>query len=73
MYYVGIDIGSTASKTVVMDAAKNEILARKLMPSGWNSREKSWPGCSLWGIRGKNSASRRRGTDGSPSPTLTIS
>ena len=39
MYYVGIDIGSTASKTVVMDAAKNEILARKLMPSVWNSRE----------------------------------
>ena len=39
MYYAGIDIGSTASKTVVMNASKDEVLARKLMPSGWNGRE----------------------------------
>lgn len=39
MHYAGIDIGSTASKAVVMNASKDEILARKLMPSGWNGRE----------------------------------
>ena len=39
MLYAGIDIGSTASKAVVMNDGKDEILARKLMPSGWNGRE----------------------------------
>ena len=39
MYYVGIDIGSTASKTVVMDEKKVEILHQKIVPSGWNSKE----------------------------------
>ena len=39
MYYVGIDIGSTASKTVVMDEKKVEILHQKILPSGWNSKE----------------------------------
>ncbi|MCR4818440.1 MAG: acyl-CoA dehydratase activase [Fretibacterium sp.] len=39
MLYAGIDIGSTAAKAVLLDGAKNAILARKLMPSGWNSRE----------------------------------
>ena len=39
MYYVGIDIGSTASKTVVMDEEKVEILHQKIVPSGWNSKE----------------------------------
>lgn len=39
MYYVGIDIGSTASKTVVMDENKVEILHQKIVPSGWNSKE----------------------------------
>ena len=39
MYYVGIDIGSTASKTVVMDEKKVEILHQKVVPSGWNSKE----------------------------------
>lgn len=39
MNYVGIDIGSTASKVVIMDEAKKEILHSKLMPSGWNSKE----------------------------------
>ncbi|MCI7404421.1 MULTISPECIES: acyl-CoA dehydratase activase [unclassified Pyramidobacter] len=37
--YAGIDIGSTASKAVVMDEAKERILERKIMPSGWNGRE----------------------------------
>ncbi len=39
MKYVGIDIGSTASKTVVMDGDKKEILFYFTMPSGWNSKE----------------------------------
>lgn len=39
MYYVGIDIGSTASKTVIMDVSKQNILYKKIMPSGWNSKE----------------------------------
>ena len=36
MLYAGINIDSTASKAVVMNDGKDEILARKLMPSGWN-------------------------------------
>ena len=39
MLYAGIDIGSTAAKAVLMNEAKTEILDRKLMPSGWNSRD----------------------------------
>lgn len=39
MHYAGIDIGSTASKVVVLDDAKQTILHRKLVPSGWNSKE----------------------------------
>ena len=39
MFYAGIDIGSTAAKAVLMNEAKDEVLERKLMPSGWNSRE----------------------------------
>lgn len=39
MYYVGIDIGSTASKTVIMDGLKQNILYKTIMPSGWNSKE----------------------------------
>lgn len=39
MFFAGIDIGSTAAKAVLMNEAKDTILARKLMPSGWNSRE----------------------------------
>ena len=38
MLYAGIDIGSTAAKAVLLSEDKAEILARKLMPSGWNSR-----------------------------------
>ena len=39
MYYVGIDIGSTATKTVIMDDNKKNILYKKIVPSGWNSKE----------------------------------
>ena len=39
MLYVGIDIGSTAAKAVLIDESKTHILTRILMPSGWNSRE----------------------------------
>jgi predicted CoA-substrate-specific enzyme activase len=39
MLCAGIDIGSTAAKAVLMDADRNEIIARNLMPSGWNSKE----------------------------------
>lgn len=38
MLRVGIDIGSTAAKAVVIDDAKSRILSKKVMPSGWNSR-----------------------------------
>ena len=38
---IGIDIGSTASKVVVYDKGKDEILYKILMPSGWNSKETS--------------------------------
>lgn len=41
MVNVGIDIGSTASKVVVMDDKKENIIAKKIMPSGWNSKETS--------------------------------
>ncbi len=36
-YYVGIDIGSTASKTVVLDDEK--IIDSFTLPTGWNGRE----------------------------------
>lgn len=39
MLYAGIDIGSTAAKAVLLNEDCTEILARKLMPSGWNSRQ----------------------------------
>lgn len=39
MKYVGIDIGSTASKAVVLNDSKTKILHKKVMPSGWNSKE----------------------------------
>lgn len=38
---IGIDIGSTASKVVVMNEEKNEVLAKRVIPSGWNMRETS--------------------------------
>lgn len=36
MYRVGIDIGSTATKVVVMK--ENNILSKEVIPSGWNSK-----------------------------------
>ena len=39
MLYAGIDIGSTAAKAVVLDESKQNILSRKLMPTGWSSKE----------------------------------
>jgi len=39
MYYVGIDIGSTAAKVIVMAENKKEILHYLLMPTGWSSKE----------------------------------
>ncbi|MBR6901921.1 MAG: CoA activase [Synergistaceae bacterium] len=39
MLYAGIDIGSTAAKAVILNEGKTEVLARRLMPSGWNSKE----------------------------------
>lgn len=41
MYCIGIDIGSTATKVVVMDEKKENIIEKVLMPSGWNSKETS--------------------------------
>ncbi|QQK08301.1 acyl-CoA dehydratase activase [Miniphocaeibacter halophilus] len=41
MNYVGIDIGSTASKVIVLDENKESIIHKKVMPSGWNSKETS--------------------------------
>lgn len=36
-YYIGIDIGSTASKVVIIDDEK--LLDSFCMPTGWNSKE----------------------------------
>lgn len=41
MYYVGIDIGSTAAKVIVFNNDKNEILHSLIMPTGWSSKETS--------------------------------
>ena len=39
-YFIGIDIGSTCSKTVVMDGDRN-IIHKLLMPTGWSSIDTS--------------------------------
>ena len=39
MKYVGIDIGSTASKAAIMDEDKKNVLYLKVITSGWNSKE----------------------------------
>ena len=36
-FYVGIDIGSTASKTVILDEEK--VIDSFTLPTGWNGRE----------------------------------
>lgn len=38
MVHVGLDIGSTAAKAVVMDENKKEILWAKTVPTGWDSK-----------------------------------
>ena len=38
-YFTGIDIGSTASKVVVLDAEK--IVDYFVIPTGWNSKDTS--------------------------------
>jgi len=38
MYYIGIDIGSTCAKTIVLDEEK-KIIFKQLQPTGWNSIE----------------------------------
>ena len=37
LYYIGIDIGSTASKTVILD--KKTVVDAFTLPTGWNGRE----------------------------------
>ena len=39
MFYAGIDIGSTAAKAVILSEDKSAVIERRLMPSGWNSRQ----------------------------------
>lgn len=39
-YFIGIDIGSTSAKTIVLDENKN-IIERILLPTGWSSKETS--------------------------------
>ena len=39
-HFIGIDIGSTSAKTVVLDENKN-IVERILLPTGWSSKETS--------------------------------
>lgn len=39
MYFIGIDIGSTASKVVVFE--ENELIKEFVMPTGWNSKHTS--------------------------------
>ena len=39
-YFIGIDIGSTSAKTIVLDKNKN-IVERILLPTGWSSKETS--------------------------------
>ena len=39
MYYVGIDIGSTASKVAVYDESKNDFVELFMIPTGWSGVE----------------------------------
>lgn len=39
MYYVGIDIGSTASKVAAFDGDKNEFIELFMIPTGWSGVE----------------------------------
>lgn len=39
MYYIGIDIGSTASKVAVYDSEKNDFIELFMIPTGWSGVE----------------------------------
>lgn len=39
MLKIGIDIGSTASKFVVLDSDTKNLLFKRMVPTGWNSKE----------------------------------
>jgi activator of 2-hydroxyglutaryl-CoA dehydratase len=39
MYCVGIDIGSTAAKVIVISEDNREIVHHLLMPTGWSGKE----------------------------------
>jgi len=39
MHYIGIDIGSTATKAIVLDEQKRDILHQILLPTGWSGRD----------------------------------
>ena len=39
MYYIGIDIGSTASKVAVFDDEKNDLTELFMIPTGWSGVE----------------------------------
>ena len=39
MYYIGIDIGSTASKVAVYDESKNDFIELFMIPTGWSGVE----------------------------------
>ena len=57
MYAIGIDIGSTATKVIALDAAKKQILHSLLMPTGWNSKETAaavLESLGEWGISPEN-------------------
>lgn len=39
MVYIGMDIGSTAAKTAVLNEDKTEVLYKEAVPTGWDSRQ----------------------------------
>jgi len=39
MVYIGLDIGSTATKTAVLNAEKTSVLWTDAIPTGWDSRQ----------------------------------
>ena len=56
--YIGIDIGSTCAKTVVLDGGRN-ILLRLLQPTGWSSvdaAERVRTALEEWGVPLEDSA-----------------
>ena len=41
MVYIGLDIGSTATKTAVLNAEKTSVLWTDAIPTGWDSRQRA--------------------------------